>query len=354
MIWLLALFPAVVACIPGEAADPSSASQTDGDTPGSTGASGGSTTGGLDESSAGAPEPDPAMICARFIECAGEAEQPVTPLIEVYGEDGTCWDEFEATACVQDCVALAGPLEVFCGPSAPSCCPAPVVDLGATEHGCVDLASTSIAELVIDQDGPPPTCSPWDDPGAASAPDGLTISSDCVPQGTASPAYLGFYVWIVEVEQAQNTQRVPVCMTVGDPPDVFFDGGDGMQAASVPLQGVYGDGWVSYSGPDLIAQTDLWTEGCTFEPCDPFYGFAFNASSEYFEPATLEAMVMEGEVGLRHRLELEGPGPNPGVSRLQPWVYAMNLRWCFDNYSRCDPDSDPAVWGHVSILMNPG
>jgi len=44
--------------------------------------------------------------CARIVDCAAETDRPVTRLIAQYGEDGTCWDEFPAEACWQDCRAI--------------------------------------------------------------------------------------------------------------------------------------------------------------------------------------------------------------------------------------------------------
>ena len=53
---------------------------------------------------------EPALMglgpCARVVDCATEAGQAVTPLIELYGDEGTCWDEFPTAACWADCRAL--------------------------------------------------------------------------------------------------------------------------------------------------------------------------------------------------------------------------------------------------------
>lgn len=44
--------------------------------------------------------------CAQLAGCATALGELVTPLLGVYGEQGTCWSEFEASACRQDCIAL--------------------------------------------------------------------------------------------------------------------------------------------------------------------------------------------------------------------------------------------------------
>lgn len=58
--------------------------------------------------------------CARLVECATALGDAITPSLGVYGEQGTCWGEFEASACWQDCTAILANYRVL-GPDVAQC-----------------------------------------------------------------------------------------------------------------------------------------------------------------------------------------------------------------------------------------
>ncbi len=350
--WHWGVLAGAVGCaVAGGDESGSSASSTAGDGSTTVGATAVGSTEGVDETSDGSDPADPGMICERLIECAGQAGLLVTPLIELYGPDGTCWENFDPAACVLDCEATAAPLELSCGPLAPACCPAPVVDLSTTENGCVDLATMTVADVLLDQDGPAPSCMAIDEPRAGSTPAGVSIAADCSLAGMPTTEFLGYYIWLIEVEQAGRSQAVPVCIAVGEPATVFLDDGTGLQSATQPLAGSFGDGPVSFVGPDIVALTDL----CAGGGCESFFHrFIFFATNSLFDLPVLEDMLLDGFAGVRHTLELEGPGPGPDISRGDPWVYDLDIAWCFGEDPDCDPETDAEAFVHLSILMNPG
>lgn len=56
------------------------------------------------------PSPDPPAgenlnVCERLIACATAAVVPVTPLQAVYGEQGSCWHQFDEQDCLIDCAS---------------------------------------------------------------------------------------------------------------------------------------------------------------------------------------------------------------------------------------------------------
>jgi hypothetical protein len=328
------------------------------DTGGST-AGGASTTAtaGIDESgTTGSSSRDPDMVCSLLIECAQQAGELSTPLIELYGEQGTCWSEFEAAACVADCTSLAEPLQVHCGPTAPACCPPAVIDVGATELGCVDLVAATIAELRLDPTAPV-ACSPFEGVGAGTAPTGLELAADCSTQGAAASDFVGFYVWLTHVEQGTRSQVVPVCVAVGDTDLVYFDfdDGTGPQTLAQPLRGEYDQGPLSFQGPGLVALAEGCTGGCAMLG----YNYTWTSAASHFAPSALEGQVEsvgDSAVGARIALELAGDPVEPSAL-VHPWVHAMNVSWCFSpeqGTSRCDPMLDPEARAHVSVLMSRG
>lgn len=58
--------------------------------------------------------------CEDLAACAAAADTPVTPLIALYGEDGTCWAEFGQEACWLDCRAQKKAFSEISG-SDPAC-----------------------------------------------------------------------------------------------------------------------------------------------------------------------------------------------------------------------------------------
>lgn len=63
--------------------------------------------------------------CESLVDCATAANAPVTPIVAVYGPDGTCWDEFTQEQCWQDCRAQKAAL-------------APVANNAAVCLECID------------------------------------------------------------------------------------------------------------------------------------------------------------------------------------------------------------------------
>jgi hypothetical protein len=61
--------------------------------------------------------------CEQYIECVMAANQPITPVLAVYGEGGTCWQEFGEAACWQDCTALRDALGMLHDVEACGGCP---------------------------------------------------------------------------------------------------------------------------------------------------------------------------------------------------------------------------------------
>ena len=86
------------------------------DTTGSHDTSGADTA--ADDGTGGAPE---LGACAQLLSCTEDLDELITPLLELYGAEGTCWAEFGEAACWQDCRAL---LEAHSGDceDVPSCC----------------------------------------------------------------------------------------------------------------------------------------------------------------------------------------------------------------------------------------
>ncbi len=68
------------------------------------GSTSGADTGGASAGDSGGTI-DVGGPCEQLLACARTGIVPVTPLEQVYGENGTCWDEFAATDCEIDCTA---------------------------------------------------------------------------------------------------------------------------------------------------------------------------------------------------------------------------------------------------------
>ena len=308
--------------------------------------SGPSSTSGVDSTGHTAPE-DPEMTCARLIECAEETGIPVTPLIAQFGEDGTCWEEFEAEACVTDCEAVLAPLVVECSASAPACCAPPIVDVENSVFGCVDLGRTTIADRLIDP-GAPIECGALSDPsnGRGAIPDGLELQSDCTLGGEADVLYPGFYVWLTRVQQGDDAQVVPLCLAVGDATGVSFDLGAGEESPMQPLFGEFDDGPVAFSGASATVEL---CDG----PCEtPFsWGYSWFVYASFFDETVPEP---EGsDAGITQPLEFSGPPIGMPLGR--PWVHAVDFAWCVQAspLDPCTPDVADR-FAHVSVLMRPG
>ena len=59
--------------------------------------------------------------CARVAECFDATGAAITPFLDAYGEDGTCWTEFTAEQCWQDCSAMFEALTLECD-TVDACC----------------------------------------------------------------------------------------------------------------------------------------------------------------------------------------------------------------------------------------
>jgi hypothetical protein len=112
----------------------------------------GATAGTADETVG--PQPLDRGVCDRVEQCLYDTGEAVTAFLAVYGEGGTCWEEFPAEACRQDCRAMLDPFHTSECPETPSCCHCEGVedctDHGedaacSTSHECIDAASTCLA-----------------------------------------------------------------------------------------------------------------------------------------------------------------------------------------------------------------
>lgn len=107
-----------------------------------------------------ATEGDPAVLefgpCLRVADCETERGGLVTPLLAQYGEDGTCWGEFPAEACWQDCRAIlnAGAcqlIEACCECSTSADCGFDETNPTCIDGACAALGTAPASDLPAEE-----------------------------------------------------------------------------------------------------------------------------------------------------------------------------------------------------------
>lgn len=111
------------ACGPSQAPDPADGGTSGG--PANESSSSGGELPTVDETGPDGPDDSGAGVelgpCGRLADCIDATDEAITPFLAAYGPNGTCWQEFTADQCWQDCRALFDAYTVECGTIA-TCC----------------------------------------------------------------------------------------------------------------------------------------------------------------------------------------------------------------------------------------
>jgi hypothetical protein len=93
-------------------------------------------------------------VCGRVEACLVAVDDPITGFLGTYGPDGTCWQEFTAEQCWQDCRGLIGAYGSAC-PDTPACCEcnedadcAYRPGFTCVDHECIDMGAASGCDLL--------------------------------------------------------------------------------------------------------------------------------------------------------------------------------------------------------------
>lgn len=178
------------------------------------------------QSSTGGDAPVELGPCESLVDCATAANTPVTPLVAIYGPNGTCWEEFTQEQCWQDCRAQKAAL-------------APVANNAAACLECIDND-----DCVFD-----PSKSICFESACVAETTLVECSLEAVAPDATNPIVAGDAVGQIPTEVGAALARSCGCHFTSTTTDPYFPYSGGMQMATLQdFQGPYPGGNGAYAG----------------------------------------------------------------------------------------------------------